>query len=104
MGEVSKAWDETLQRFLSLKPGNILVVRQEDGGWRPVVVDFGIAHGVEAPGPTSRRASEPPIVRSESTPSWTAPSQLSASCSWRQPGRPGTLPSGSDQRPQPRPV
>lgn len=35
-----------------LKPGNILLERQEDGRWRPFVVDFGLAQDQEALGLT----------------------------------------------------
>ena len=36
-----------------LKPGNILVDLREDGGWKPCVVDFGLARDQEAPGITT---------------------------------------------------
>lgn len=35
-----------------VKPGNILLERGEEGGWRPYVVDFGLAREVEQPGTT----------------------------------------------------
>lgn len=35
-----------------VKPGNILVVRDPEGVWRPYVVDFGLAREVAAPGLT----------------------------------------------------
>jgi tetratricopeptide (TPR) repeat protein/predicted Ser/Thr protein kinase len=59
-----------------VKPGNILVEPRPEGGWRPFVVDFGIAREMEAADLTVTGAMI-------GTPAFSAPEQLK--------GRPGDL-------------
>lgn len=56
MKEVAEAVHAAHQAGLihrDLKPGNILVEPREDGGWKPCVLDFGLARDQEAPGITT---------------------------------------------------
>ncbi|MBI2837812.1 MAG: protein kinase [Acidobacteria bacterium] len=51
-----------------LKPGNIMVEKAQDGGWRPYVLDFGLARDIDGPGTTT---TGQPI----GTPCYMAPEQ-----------------------------
>ncbi|MEM8961314.1 MAG: protein kinase [Acidobacteriota bacterium] len=53
-----------------LKPSNIMVERGEEGGWRPYVLDFGLAREQAAPGATS-------TGELKGTPSYMPPEQIS---------------------------
>ena len=51
-----------------LKPTNIMVEKGEDGDWKPIVMDFGLARDIEGPGTTT-------TGQAVGTPSYMAPEQ-----------------------------
>jgi hypothetical protein len=65
-----------------LKPENVLVSQRPEGGWRPKLVDFGIAH--QAPDASSVATTIEQEIGPMGTPAYMAPEQINGD--WRDHG------------------